>query len=295
MILYKKYITEPKEEKYKIINNLTLKDEKVEVEIKNSEIIKKYPYWNLHFCPIYKIIETTIQTPVYSFLEVKKDYTLLKYKINQDYKDFYKLKNIQQIIFSFLYLLNSLQILKQYNIVFLNFNYQNIRIHKNSHCMIQHFNNTGSVNFDDYDSSKYIYYPFEYHVLRYLTEHNIDSINLDIIHIVRKIWISEMKIFLPEIYLKDILFDNLINLNKQQLILLLNKNLYKWHLYGLIILYIPYFYSMYSVIQLFLQYIKRDDNVLDMKSCFEEIIYSITEHKWKEKFQNKIKIKFNKK
>ena len=70
MILYKKYITEPKEEKYKIINNLTLKDEKVEVEIKNSEIIKKYPYWNLHFCPIYKIIETTIQTPVYSFLEV---------------------------------------------------------------------------------------------------------------------------------------------------------------------------------------------------------------------------------
>jgi hypothetical protein len=128
-----------------------------------------------------------------------------------------------------------------------------------------------------------------------LTEHNIDSINLDIIHIVQKIWISEMKFLIPEIYLKKILFDNLINLNKQQLIFLLNKNLHKWYLYGLIILYIPYFYSMYSVIQLFLQYIKRDDNVLDMKSCFEEIIYSITEHKWKENYKKRIKLKFNKK
>ena len=60
MILYKKYFTKKKEEKYKIMNNLTIKDEKVETEIKNSEIIKKYPYWNLHFCPVYKIIETFI-------------------------------------------------------------------------------------------------------------------------------------------------------------------------------------------------------------------------------------------
>jgi hypothetical protein len=290
MILYQKHTKNPKKDKYKLMNHLTIRDEKTETEIINSNKIKQYTYWNLHFCPIYKITETIIQKPVYT----KTDYTLLKYKINQEYKDFYKLKNIQQIIFSFLYLLNSLELLKKYNILFLNFNYQNIRIHQNSHCIIQNFNNTisdpFSVNLSDYESSKYIFYPFEYHLLRYLTENKIDSINLDIIHIIWKEWIYEMKI--PEIYFKDFSFHHLVHFTKEKLIYLLNEYIYKWYLYGLIILYFPYFYSIPSVIQLFLQYIKRDEKVMDIKTRFEEIIYSFTELKWKEKFQNKIKIKF---
>lgn len=295
MILYKKYTKHPKEDKYKLINRLTIKDETTETEIINSKKIKKYTYWNLHFCPIYKITETTIQNPIFSFFETKPNYTLLKYKINKEYQDFYKLKNIQQIIFSFLYLLDSLKILKKYNILFLNFHYQNIRIHQNNHCIIQNLNNNPfSVNFADYESSKYIYYPFEYHVLRYLTEHNIDFIHLDIIHIVWKEWISEMKTIIPEKYLQDFSFHSLLHLTKQQLIHLLHENIHDWYLYGLIILYFPFFYSMPSVIQLFLQYIKRDENVIDMKSRFEEIIYSYAELEWKEKYQTKIQIKFNK-
>jgi hypothetical protein len=318
LIVYNSFFL-TKSNKQKVQNKLQQNNRDTQREIEISNRIRQMDKWGFHFCPIYKIQDISIMKSDERTLKLKTDYLFLKYKLKSDYIDFFNYfhfiyeikyferKHYRPILFSFFYILEKIILLEKSNIHFIGFNHTNIKIniHTNN-CILSNFNkcfvNNESQNgenqhpykydsFKDFQSEYYIFYPIEYHYLKYFIEHNYSSPNIEIFEIVWKDWsshilkeiqIDESKIFsLKKIYFQY--FYSLIHQKREKVINFLENSISNKGSYGCIMLYL-YIFSVINnnlpFIDLFLKYIQREkiENEILLKE-YEEIIYQLN---WEE-------------
>jgi hypothetical protein len=308
LILYNSFfLTQSKKEIIK--NKLKQNNSELMREIEISNKIKEIDKWSFNFLPIFEIQDVSIMKSDEITLKLKTDFLLLKYKLKSDYINFfnyfdfiYKIKYFERkhfrpILFSFYYILNNIILLEKENIFFIGFNHDNIKINiHNNHCILSNFNK-GFLNtfdfslFKDFKPEYYIFYPIEYHYLKYFIEHNYSSPNIEIFeiiwkewssHILKEIQIEESKIFsLKKIYFQY--FYSLLNQKREKVIIFLENSIKNKGSYGCIILYL-YIFSVINnnlpFINLFLKYIQREkiENNNLLKE-YEEILYQL---KWEE-------------
>jgi hypothetical protein len=242
-------------------------------------------------------------------LKLKTDYLFLKYKLKSDYIDFFKYfhfiyeikyferKHYRPILFSFSSIIEKIILLEKENIHFIGFNHNNIKINSHtSYCILSNFNKCFLNTFDfslfkDFQPEYYIFYPIEYHYLKYFIEHNYSSPNIEIFEIIWKEWtshilkeirIEESKIFsFKKIYFQY--FYSLIQQKREKVINFLENSIRNKGSYGCIMLYLYIFSVMNNnlpFIDLFLKYIQRKkiENEKLLKE-YEEILYQLN---WEE-------------
>ena len=308
LILYNSFfLTKSKQEK--IQNKLQQNNSEIKREIEISNKIKQIDNWSFHFLPIYEIQDVSIMKSDEKTLKLKTDYLLLKYKLKSDYIDFFNYfhfiyeikyferKHFRPILFSFSYILEKIILLEKSNIYFIGFNHNNIKINiHNHHCLLSNFNK-GFLNtfdfslFKDFQDEYYIFYPIEYHYLKYFIENNYSSPNIEIFEIIWKKWssnilkeiqIEESKIFsFKKIYFQY--FYSLLHQKREKVINFLENSIKNKGSYGCIILYL-YIFSVINnnlpFIDLFLKYIQRENiENNNLLKEYEEIIYQLN---WEE-------------
>ena len=308
LILYNPFFL-TKSKKEKIQNKLQQNNTDTQREIEISNIIRQIDKWSIHFSPINEIQDISIMKSDEKTIKLKTDYLFLKYKLKSDYIDFfhyfhfiYKIKYFERkhyrpILFSFSYILEKIILLEKENIHFFGFNHNNIKINIHTcDCILsgvnQCFLNTFLYDyFKNFQSEYYIFYPIEYHYLKYFIEQNYSSPNIEIFeiiwkewssHILKEIQIEESKIFsLKKIYFQY--FYSLIHQKREKVINFLENSISNKGFYGCIILYL-YIFSVINknlpFINLFLKYIQREkiENKKLLKE-YEEILYQLN---WEE-------------
>jgi len=312
LILYNSFFL-TKSEKEKIQNKLQENNRNTQREIEISYIIKQIDNWSNKFSPILEIQDISIMKSDEKTIKLKTDYLFLKYKLKSDYIDFFhyfhfiyeikyfERKHYRPILFSFSYILEKIILLEKSNIHFIGFNHNNIKINiHTSDCILSGFNQCFLNNdlkeipndsFKDFQSEYYIFYPIEYHYLKYFIEHNYSSPNIEIFeiiwkewssHILKEIQIEESKIFsLKKIYFQY--FYSIIHEKREKVINFLENSISNKGSYGCIMLYL-YIFSVINnklpFIDLFLKYIQREkiENKKLLKE-YEEILYQLN---WEE-------------
>ena len=308
LILYNSFFL-TKSKKEIIQNKLQQHNSDIQREIEISNKIKQMDKWSYNFLPITEIQNLTIMKSDESSLKLKTDYLCLKYKLKSDYIDFFNYfhfiyeikyferKHYRPILFSFSSLIEKIILLEKENINFVGFNHNNIKINsKTSHCILSNFNQCFLNTFDfslfkDFQNEYYIFYPIEYHYLKYFIDHKYCSPNIEIFEIIWKEWsshilkeirIEESKIFsFKKIYFQY--FYSLLQQKREKVINFLENSISKKGSYGCIILYL-YIFSVINnnlpFIELFLKYIQGEkiENEKLLKE-YEEILYELN---WEE-------------
>jgi hypothetical protein len=308
LILYNSFFL-TKSKKEIIQNKLQQHNSDIQREIEISNKIKQMDKWSYNFLPITEIQKLTIMKSDESSLKLKTDYLCLKYKLKSDYIDFFNYfhfiyeikyferKHYRPILFSFSSLIEKIILLEKENINFVGFNHNNIKINsKTSHCILSNFNQCFLNTFDfslfkDFQNEYYIFYPIEYHYLKYFIDHKYCSPNIEIFeiiwkewssHILKEIQIEESKIFsFKKIYFQH--FYSLLQQKREKVINFLENSISKKGSYGCIILYL-YIFSVINnnlpFIELFLKYIQGEkiENEKLLKE-YEEILYELN---WEE-------------
>jgi hypothetical protein len=209
--------------------------------------------------------------------------------------------------------LDKLILLKENNIHFIGFNYNNVKINKNNDCILCNFENSISTDFIDFlDFSEfleenYIFYPIEYHFLRYLFEHKINSPTLETIETFAEEWEVNMNFIFDENHFSIIknnfikIFYPFINQKVETINNYINKNIHSWSLYGMNILFFYFLYKFFSkneiiekIIHFIIFHINNKTYIIDYKLLFEEMIFSIKEEDWKFHFSNYLLLKNHK-
>jgi len=308
LILYNPFFL-TKSKKEIIQNKLQQNNSDLKREIEISNKIKQIDKWSYYFLPITEIQDVSIMKSDERSLKLKTDYLFLKYKLKSDYIDFfnyfnfiYKIKYFERkhyrpILFSFSSSIEKIILLEKENIHFIGFNHNNIKINSHtSYCILSNFNQCFLDTFDfslfkDFQPEYYIFYPIEYHYLKYFIEHNYSSPTIEIFeiiwkewtsHILKEIQIEETKIFsLKKIYFQY--FYSLLQQKKEKVINFLENSIRNKGSYGCIILYLYIFSVMNNnlpFIDLFLKYIQREkiENEKLLKE-YEEILYQLN---WEE-------------
>jgi hypothetical protein len=328
MILIKNVHIQKNREKIETINKLKENNLKLKNEIISSKIIKNMNNWEKNFCVIIEYKETFFQQnhDIFVFNNKNTDFMLLKYKINHNYNDFFSyfnfkennitIQQIKKILFTLKYLIDKLYLLHKKEIHFIGFNYNNIKINNNCDPLICNFENTifeklNSNYFNIYSNELYIFYPIEYHFLRYLFVNNIQSPSLESLEQFVEEWENNMFF-----YFKQNLFDEIkinfineyysfINKKTEDIYIYITKNINLWGLHGLNILFLYIFVILPNKNELIDKMIQFLIHSLINKLSFEEyiilyekLIYSISEEDWKYHFSNvsilkKIKFVFN--
>jgi hypothetical protein len=322
-MILKKIVKVEKIENIIIKNQLKENNKKTKREIASSKIIKKIPNWEKLFFIVNDFQETCFQEDheLFYFNNKNTNFILLKYKINKDYNTFFfnkdfSIQNISKFIFSFQSILDKLILLKENNIHFIGFNYNNVKINKNNDCILCNFENsisTDFINFIDFlDFSEfleenYIFYPIEYHFLRYLFEHKINSPTLETIETFAEEWEANMNFIFDENHFSIIknnfikIFYPFINQKVETINNYINKNIHSWSLYGMNILFLYFLYKFFSkneiiekIIYFIIFHINDKTDMIDYKLLFEEMIFSIKEEDWKFHFSNYLLLKNHK-
>jgi hypothetical protein len=308
LILYNPFFL-TKSKKEIIQNKLQQNNSDLKREIEISNKIKQIDKWSYYFLPITEIQDVSIMKSDERSLKLKTDYLFLKYKLKSDYIDFfnyfnfiYKIKYFERkhyrpILFSFSSSIEKIILLEKENIHFIGFNHNNIKINSHtSYCILSNFNQCFLNTFDfslfkDFQPEYYIFYPIEYHYLKYFIEHNYSSPTIEIFeiiwkewtsHILKEIQIEETKIFsLKKIYFQY--FYSLLQQKREKVINFLENSIRNKGSYGCIILYLYIFSVMNNnlpFIDLFLKYIQREkiENEKLLKE-YEEILYQLN---WEE-------------
>jgi hypothetical protein len=319
-MILKKVVKVEKKEQIFIKNQLKENNKKTKREIATSEIIKKIPNWENLFFIVNDNQETFFQQDheLFFFNNKNTNFILLKYKINKNYNTFFfnkdfSIQNISKIIFSFRSILDKIILLKENNIHFVGFNYNNVKINENNDCILCNFENTISTDFSDFfDFSdfleeNYIFYPIEYHFLRYLFEHKINSPTLETIESFAEEWESNMNFIFDKksfsekkhFFIKN--FYPFINQKVEKVYNYINKNINSWSLYGMNILFLYFLYNFFSkneiiekIIDFITFHINCQTSIDNYKLLFEEMIYSIKEEDWKYHFSNYLLLKNHK-
>jgi len=332
MILYKKNKKFIPKNEINFIHKLRKYDNNTKREIENSLIIKNISNWNQYFSPIYEEIQTTLQEIddiyIYQNEKINNKYILLKYRINSEYKELFdylnfifnclgnsvvNINNIRKIVFSFYYLLENIKLLQENKIYFVGFSQENIRINNNNHCIIVNFQNSitkiESYDFCNFIDNLYLFYPIEFHFLKYIIDNNIISPTIETIEIVWNDWLFHMR---EDKFIHYFFTDNLISLKKEQFFnnfyCLINKkieDIYKyinqyinyWNTYGLSILYlyILFYLDKNEIIKKIIDLLV--DNIINYKKyndfidLYNNIIYSLREEDWKFYFSDTDNIK----
>jgi len=308
LILYNPFFL-TKSKKEIIQNKLQQNNYDLKREIEISNKIKQIDKWSYYFLPITEIQDVSIMKSDERSLKLKTDYLFLKYKLKSDYIDFFKYfhfiyeikyferKHYRPILFSFSSIIEKIILLEKENIHFIGFNHNNIKINSHtSYCILSNFNkcflNTFVYDyFKDFQPEYYIFYPIEYHYLKYFIDNNCSYTNIEIFEIIWKEWtshilkeirIEETKIFsLKKIYFQY--FYSLFQQKREKVINFLENSISKKGSYGCIILYL-YLFSVINnklpFIDLFLKYIQREkiENEKLLKE-YEEILYQLN---WEE-------------
>lgn len=308
LILYNPFFL-TKSKKEIIQNKLQQNNSDLKREIEISNKIKQIDKWSYYFLPITEIQDVSIMKSDERSLKLKTDYLFLKYKLKSDYIDFFKYfhfiyeikyferKHYRPILFSFSSIIEKIILLEKENIHFIGFNHNNIKINSHtSYCILSNFNKCFLNTFDfslfkDFQPEYYIFYPIEYHYLKYFIEHNYSSPNIEIFEIIWKEWtshilkeirIEESKIFsFKKIYFQY--FYSLLQQKREKVINFLEKSIRNKGSYGCIMLYLYIFSVMNNnlpFIDLFLKYIQREkiENEKLLKE-YEEILYQLN---WEE-------------
>lgn len=308
LILYNSFFL-TKSKKEIIENKLQQNNSDLKREIEISNKIKQIDKWSYYFLPITEIQDVSIMKSDEKSLKLKTDYLFLKYKLKSDYIDFFKYfhfiyeikyferKHYRPILFSFSSIIEKIILLEKENIHFIGFNHNNIKINSHtSYCILSNFNkcflNTFDFSlFNDFQPEYYIFYPIEYHYLKYFIEHNYSSPNIEIFEIIWKEWtshilkeirIEESKIFsFKKIYFQY--FYSLLQQKREKVINFLENSIRNKGSYGCIMLYLYIFSVMNNnlpFIDLFLKYIQREkiENEKLLKE-YEEILYQLN---WEE-------------
>jgi hypothetical protein len=322
-MILKKIVKVEKIENIIIKNQLKENNKKTKREIASSKIIKNIPNWEKLFFIVNDFQETCFQEDheLFFFYNKNTNFILLKYQINKDYNTFFfnkdfSIQNISKFIFSFQSILDKLILLKENNIHFIGFNYNNVKINKNNDCILCNFENsisTDFINFIDFlDFSEfleenYIFYPIEYHFLRYLFEHKINSPTLETIETFAEEWEAKMNFIFDENHFSTIknnfikIFYPFINQKVEKIYNYINKNIHSWSLYGMNILFFYFLYKFFSkneiiekIIHFIIFHINHKTDINDYKLLFEEMIFSIKEEDWKFHFSNYLLLKNHK-
>ena len=308
LILYNPFFL-TKSKKEKIQNKLQQNNTDTQREIEISNIIRQIDKWSIHFSPINEIQDISIMKSDEKTIKLKTDYLFLKYKLKSDYIDFFNYfhfiyeikyferKHYRPILFSFSYILEKIILLEKENIHFIGFNHNNIKINIHTcDCILSGFNQCflNTLNFSlfkNFQSEYYIFYPIEYHYLKYFIEHNYSSPNIEIFeiiwkewssHILKEIQIKESKIFsLKKIYFQY--FYSLIHQKREKVINFLENSISNKGSYGCIILYL-YIFSVINnnlpFIDLFLEYIQREK--IEYKKLLKEYEAILYQLNWEE-------------
>jgi len=308
LILYNPFFL-TKSKKEIIQTKLQQHNSDIQREIEISNKIKQIDKWSFHFLPIYEIQDLSIMKSDETSLKLKTDYLFFKYKLKSDYINFFnyfhfifEIKYFERIhyrpiLFSFSSLIEKIILLEKSNIYFIGFNHNNIKINtQTSHCILSNFSqcffNTLDFSlFNDFQPEYYIFYPIEYHYLKYFIDHKYSSPNIEIFeiiwkewssHILKEIQIEESKIFsFKKIYFQY--FYSLLSQKREKVINFLEISISKKGSYGCIMLYL-YIFSVINnnlpFIDLFLKYIQREkiDNE-KLLTEYEEILYELN---WEE-------------
>jgi len=322
MILVKKVKVEKiKKENWIVENKLKENNKKTKREIISSEIIKNIPNWSNLFFIVNEHEETYFQQnhELFIFNNKNTNFILLKYKINNDYKSFFfnedlnTIQNIGNVLFAFQNVLDKIILLKENNIHFIGFNHHNIKINKNNDCYLCNFENSicgdlfEKYDFNEFLEENYIFYPIEYHFIRYLILNKINSPTIETIEKLVGEWESKMNYFFDENYF-SILKNNFIksiypfiNQKVEKIYNYINKNIDSWSLYGCHILFLYFLYNsnpkneiIEKIIHFIIFHINKKTQINEYKILFEEMIYSIKEEEWKFHFSNDIVLKNHK-
>jgi hypothetical protein len=318
MILKKVVKVEKETESFFIKNQLKENNKKTKREISTCEIIKKIPNWEISFFIINDYQETFFQQDheLFFFNNKNTNFILLKYRINKNYNTFYfnkdfSIQNISKFIFSFRSILDKIILLQENNIHFIGFNYNNVKINENNDCILCNFENTISTDFDfdfsEFLEENYIFYPIEYHFIKYLFERKINAPTLETIESFAEEWESNMNYIFDEnsfserknTFIKN--FYPFINQKVEKIYNHINKSIHSWSLYGMNILFLYFLYNFFSkneiienIIHFITFHINRDTQINEYKLLFEEFIFSIKEEDWKFHFSNYLLLKNHK-
>ena len=319
-MILKKEVKVEKRENIVIKNQLKENNKKTKREIASSEIIKRIPNWENLFFIVDDSQETCFQQDHELFFFNNKDtnFILLKYRINKDYKTFFfnkdfSIQNISKLIFSFQSILDKLILLKENNIHFIGFNYNNVKINENNDCILCNFENSISsdmleiLDFSEFLEENYIFYPIEYHFLRYLNARNINAPTLETIESFAEEWEANMNFIFEENHFlknKNNFIKNFypfINQKVEKIYNYINKNIDSWCLYGMNILFLYFLYNFFSkneiienMINFIIFHINNKTRMNEYKLLFEEMIFSIKEEDWKFHFSNYLLLKNHK-
>jgi len=321
MIVVKNLKLEKKEEIWIEENKLKENNKKTKRELLSSSIIKKIPNWKNLFFVVNDFEETYFQQnhELFIFNNKNTNFILLKYKINNNYNSFFfneELNTIQEIgnfIFSFQSILDKIILLKKNNIHFIGFNYNNIKINKNNDCFLCNLENSiygdlfENYDFNEFSEKYYIFYPLEYHFIRYLILNKINSPTIETIEKIVGEWETKMNEYFDEnnfSILKNIFINNFysfINQKVEKIYNYINKNINSWSLYGFNILFLYFLYNLNSkneiiekIHNFILFHINKKTEIDEYKLLFEEMIYSFREEEWKYNFSNNLLLKNHK-
>jgi hypothetical protein len=318
-MILKKVEKKERQIQYVIKNKLKENNKKTKREISSSEMIKKIPNWENYFFIVNEIQETCFQQDheLFFFNNKNTNFILLKYKIKKNFKPFFlinfsTIQEIKTFLFSFQSILDKLFLLKENNIHFIGFNHNNIKINANNDCIICNFENSISTNINDYLDEQcldedYIFYPIEYHFLRYLINKKINAPTLETIEKFVEEWESKMNSFFDENsfsekknkFIKKIY--PFINKKIQTIYNFINKNINTWSLYGMNILFLYFLYNsihkneiIEKLVDFIIFHINRETDIDNYKLLFEELIFSIKEEEWNFHFSNEVLLKNHK-
>jgi len=245
-------------------------------EAKICNIVKKIPYYSNYYSILedYDFINiSTIEEKVQN-IDKNNKYLLFTYKTNSfsfdDFLyDFTKPKDlIFHVILSFSYLLQSLILLENQNLVFFQLSPENIVFIENCRekPILQNFQLSLQVSKlnEEYikniikKTTDYSLKPLEVHVLFYLIENNIDTISYSFIEEIVEVFIKNQPnlSFFSQNYkdnYKKSCIDSLkiyINKPKREIIMDILNNYDKWDIYSISVLYLHVFASISKVFSL---------------------------------------------
>jgi len=205
--------------KRKPIYQLKIYNSATKREIALSEYVRNnIPFWSNFFLPICEVKTTTVRdiyqqtTDLFSTSQ-QTSYVLVQYNFQNDkqhkmFADFFTnialpslaslpLNQLGDIIYTFQNMINILHLLKEHSIVFLGLNGQNINIAEDRSCMLVQLCDGIIYRGNMYQQSEKekenananaIFYPIEYHFMRYMIENNIDAPTIETIDNVWNEW-----------------------------------------------------------------------------------------------------------
>ena len=249
-------------------------------EAKISNQIKKIPYYSNYYSILedYDFINiSTIEEKILKKVEIldeNKKYLLFTYKtyslnFNDFLYDFTKPKDlIFHLILSFSYLLQSLNLLENQNLVFFQLSPENIVFIENyrEKPILQNFQlslHVSKLN-EEYitniikKTNDYTLKPLEVHVLFYLIENNMNTISYSFIEEIVEVFMKNQPnlFFFSQNYkdnYKKSCIDSLkiyINKPKREIIMDILNNYDKWDIYSISVLYLNVFFSISKVFSL---------------------------------------------